>query len=822
MKTTILKGDLVARETALSKLASARKKYKNVIKQTRLEAAIKRDLKMNQTQDMYTFLKSVKKPPSSSLSKLVVGERTYYEDMVPDGFYESMSSLKMCSMESISADPYLAESLANYNHIIDICKTQNSIPLLTEEKAIGLLKRLKKDVMDIYSITSQHFLIAGQSGIQHFMHLINSVLANVENATIKELNVAHGLILYKGGGKDKSSDRSYRTISTCPIVSKAIDLYLRDLYQRYWDECTAATQYQKSGSSHELAALLLTEIIQFSLHCSKRPIFLLVLDAQSAFDRCLRQVLCQKLYCAGISGCAINLIDNRLSNRSTVYEWNGIMLGPSPDQTGFEQGGINSADYYKLYNNEQLDCAQASKLGVNISSSVISAIGQADDVILPSNDIRNLKLLANLTENYCARHRVTLVPNKTKLLAIHDKNTEQEVNYAKLINPITIAGKQVDFVQEAEHVGILRSQNGNIPNLQRRISAHKRALATLCHAGVAKGQRGSPASALKLHNLYGTSVLLSGLASLVLNKAEIKMLENHFKGTLQSIQRLEQGTPRSAIYLLAGSLPVEALLHCRQLSLFSMVCRLKDNPLHRHAKYILTTSVTYRNSWFHQVRDICLKYNLPHPLELLDTIPTKFMFKKYVKSQVHQYWYGVFSREATDGTLTSLKYFNILSCSVQKPHMIWACSMHHPFETAKSTIVAKMITGRYRTDMLKRHWSDNKEGYCMAYTCHKVKGDLAHMLIVCPALEHTREKIRTMWYIKSSMLPSLQALILSVWKMSPELQVQFILDPMFFSEVVHLYQTFGYYVLHQLLYLTRTYAFHMHKSKLELERLMHS
>ena len=137
------------------------------------------------------------------------------------------------------------------------------------------------------------------------------------------------------------------------------------------------------------------------------------------------------------------------------------MLGPSPDQTGFEQGGINSADYYKLYNNEQLDCAQASKLGVNISSSVISAIGQADDVILPSNDIRNLKLLANLTESYCARHRVTLVPNKTKLLAIHDKKTEQEVNYAKLINPITIAGKQVDFVQEAEHVGILRSQNGN-------------------------------------------------------------------------------------------------------------------------------------------------------------------------------------------------------------------------------------------------------------------------------------------------------------------------------------------------------------------------
>ena len=67
--------------------------------------------------------------------------------------------------------------------------------------------------------------------------------------------------------------------------------------------------------------------------------FVLALDAQSAFDRCLRQILCAELYKAGITGTALTFIDTRLANRKTVYEWDGIAMGPSDDDTGFEQGG---------------------------------------------------------------------------------------------------------------------------------------------------------------------------------------------------------------------------------------------------------------------------------------------------------------------------------------------------------------------------------------------------------------------------------------------------------------------------------------------------
>ena len=132
------------------------------------------------------------------------------------------------------------------------------------------------------------------------------------------MNTALGLILYKGHKKEKTSERSYRTISTCPFLAKSLDLYLRDLHVEKWNKCQASTQYQGSGSSHELASLLVTEVIQHSLYVAKKPIYLLALDAQSAFDRCLRQILVCELYKAWTDDDALIIIDNRLANSGKV------------------------------------------------------------------------------------------------------------------------------------------------------------------------------------------------------------------------------------------------------------------------------------------------------------------------------------------------------------------------------------------------------------------------------------------------------------------------------------------------------------------------
>ena len=201
----------------------------------------------------------------------------------------------------------------------------------------------------------------------------------------------------------------------------------------------------------------------------------------------------------------------------------------------FEQGGINSGDFYKLYNNEQLKIVQASCLGVDIGSSTISGVGQADDVLLAAISLENLKLLARLTENYCSNFRVKLVASKTKLLPVYHKRHDYLVEYAKLVNSVTIDETVVQFVSEAEHVGVVRSSSGNMPNILHRIASHKKALGGVTSAGMTRSHRGNPAASLRVHQLYAAPVLLSGLASLVLTEPEINMIDSHFKSTIQNL-----------------------------------------------------------------------------------------------------------------------------------------------------------------------------------------------------------------------------------------------------------------------------------------------
>ena len=368
-----------------------------------------------------------------------------------------------------------------------------------------------------------HFNFAGPSGWRHFHLLINSLIADINNTCIEEINIAYACILFKGHGKEKTSARSYRTISTCPQVAKGLDIYVKELNLDGWNEDQSDVQFQGEGSSHELAALLLTETIQHSLFTLKKPVYVLYLDAESAFDVVLRELLVRRVFHANTTDQSLLYINNRLGSRKTIIDWNGQLMGPVADEQGLEQGGVSSSDLYKMFGKEQLTLAQNSLLGVPLGEAddlIVSAIGQADDTLLVSNDINKLQYLLQLSEAFCSRYHVTLSPGKTKLQVFFTTKMRQEVRYAMVTNPIKLSDKDIKFSESAEHVGVLRSTNGNQATILARITEHKRALGAVLHTGMARGHRGNPAASLGIEQLYGLPVLLSGLSTLFLLKSE--------------------------------------------------------------------------------------------------------------------------------------------------------------------------------------------------------------------------------------------------------------------------------------------------------------
>ena len=207
-----------------------RTKYRQLVRRLRALDSYSRDLKlMNLPTLTYASIRRSKRK-NDAISSLTVGDVMYSGDAVKDGFYESIRQLKMKNTGStVDTRTETLDLISDYSHIVQLCKTSNQVPLVSEHAAFEILSNMKMDVMDFYSITPSHYINAGIAGYKHFHILLNSLLSDLNNTTLTDVNRAHAVVLFKGHGKDKSSSKSYRTISTCPVVAKGLDLYIRKL-----------------------------------------------------------------------------------------------------------------------------------------------------------------------------------------------------------------------------------------------------------------------------------------------------------------------------------------------------------------------------------------------------------------------------------------------------------------------------------------------------------------------------------------------------------------------------------------------------------------
>ena len=145
--------------------------------------------------------------------------------MVADGMFDSLKSLKAPDMNEYKNLPSYSEAVSAYNHIIKLASSGARLPTITLAKGEEMLRKLRSTVMDFFSLTSLHFLHLGEEGVQHFVFLLNAIISHINCSSAVELNTVWANILYKQGGKDRELDRSYRTISCCPLIAKAMDSY---------------------------------------------------------------------------------------------------------------------------------------------------------------------------------------------------------------------------------------------------------------------------------------------------------------------------------------------------------------------------------------------------------------------------------------------------------------------------------------------------------------------------------------------------------------------------------------------------------------------
>ena len=371
-------------------------------------------------------------------------------------------------------------------------------------------------------------------------------------------------------------------------------------------------------------------------------------------------------------------------------------------------------------------------------------------------------------------------------------------------------------VQEATHVGVLRCAEGNGPNIAVRLSAHRRAVFAVLHAGLGKGHRANPAASLRIETVFAVPVLLSGLAALVLTAKEEKILGQHHKVHLQRLLRLHQSTPEAVVFFLAGCLPIQAQLHLRMFAMFGQLCRLRDgdNILARHALHVLSSGSS--KSWFWRIRTLCLQYGLPHPISWLSSRPTKLQVKKAAKAGVLEYWLGTLRTKAS--SLSSLKYLRFEYLGLTRCHPIFTSCGSSPYEVEKATSQARLISGRYRVEALSGHWTPgNRDGLCTLPECWGTgashRGTVEAMLLSCPSLSSYRDDLMESCWTFLSRFPNLTSLVKICFEID---QVQFWLDCSTMAPVISARQSDSEWVLYPLFKVTRNFCHVLHSARLSL------
>ena len=206
-----------------------------------------------------------------------------------------------------------------------------------------------------------------------------------------------------------------------------------------------------------------------------------------------------------------------------------------------------------------------------------------------------------------------------------------------------------------------------------------------------------------------------------------------------------------------------------------------------------------------------------HRTQLLDGhFPAK-RYKALCKSKIYEYWHSHLVIQCVN--LPSLRYLQPCFLSLSRPHPILANLSGNPYESRSCHVQIMLLSGRYRTEKLRHHWSINKDGFCLLPGCKHLKliETEEHLLLHCPALVSVRRQLFSRILEFSADKTELQTLLSNLFfQLDDAIKMQFLLDPSTLPAVISAFQTHGDEILAQCFKIGRMWCRSLHDSRLKL------
>jgi hypothetical protein len=300
---------------------------------------------------------------------------------------------------------------------------------------------------------------------------------------------------------------------------------------------------------------LIVEELYREFEDENNPFYLALLDAKSAFDVVVLNILFRKLYMLGINPATWAIIDELHRNTRSCVKWNDCISDEINVQQGVKQSGLLSADLCKLYIEVLLHTFQKMDTGAQISDITVNVIACADDIALIADDKCDLQILLNTTVQYSTQHHYTLQLQKSVIIPINQNRKCSEDVTFKLNN------ENMPITDKSSHLGIVRSttrtQTEN-ETIEQNIAKARRTSYSLMSIGLHANSGLDSTTAIAIIRCYILPTLAYGLEMLQPRSQNMSKLEQFLKALLKRILSLPPNAPDPTLYVISDLLPVQA------------------------------------------------------------------------------------------------------------------------------------------------------------------------------------------------------------------------------------------------------------------------
>ena len=249
----------------------------------------------------------------------------------------------------------------------------------------------------------------------------------------------------------------------------------------------------------------------------------------------------------------------------TIIKWDGNFSKKFGVKQGVSQVGILSTDLYKIYEKPLLERLEKIDHGAKIDE--IGCATSADDVAVASSKPEPLQSLVSTSENYGSMERYEFQLVQSVVLKV--KQAENYEDYVWLLN-----GEPMPVVTESMHVGIVRSASTQVTAVQENVTKARRTLYSLMPSGC-HGHNGlNQKSTIHLFQTYVLPTLIYGMEAVLPCGKHLDTLEKFYKKYMKLLLSIPVTTADPAVYIISGTVPVEAAMYKRALALFGNIRRL--------------------------------------------------------------------------------------------------------------------------------------------------------------------------------------------------------------------------------------------------------